>query len=185
MNFMNFYTLLLAAMSKPSTPNFRGNSYLILPPPRIPVKDKRKGPSLYIRPRESLQISMNFSTIEPDGLLLWSEKDKTKFLGLGIEHGHIKLASNLLENSNSTIGIPSGGYVSDGAWHNVQIITDRGKIELLLDGDVIFSEKANTNPSLLRRGKDLSITYEDLFLIGKYAKKKKLRTYRNLFKKYP
>ncbi|XP_012155413.1 protein eyes shut isoform X2 [Ceratitis capitata] len=169
------------AMSKPTTPSFRGNSYLILPPPRIPMKDKRRGPSMYVRPREAMQVSLNFSSIEPDGLLLWSEHDHNKFLGLGLENGHLKMASNLLDSNNDTVEMPSTGFIADGSWHLAKIIMDRNRLELQLDGEVIFSEKlldtvalSTTERALLttrrsfaaRRGKEPSITYEDVFYLG-------------------
>lgn len=170
-------------MSKPTTPSFRGNSYLILPPPRIPMKDKRRGPSMYVRPREAMQVSLNFSSIEPDGLLLWSEHDHNKFLGLGLENGHLKMASNLLDSNNDTVEMPSTGFIADGSWHLAKIIMDRNRLELQLDGEVIFSEKvldtvalSTTERALLttrrsfaaRRGKEPSITYEDVFYLGKW-----------------
>ncbi|KAI8130505.1 Protein eyes shut, partial [Lucilia cuprina] len=176
------------ALSKPTTPSFRGNSYLILPPPRIPMKDKRKGPSMYIRPREALQISLNFSTIEPDGLLIWSEHDRMKFLGLGLENGHLKIASNLLGSDNDTVATPASGFITDGSWHMAKVIVDRGKLELQLDGEVIFTEKlalqelmqqqqssstqspyrtSRRNSLVTRRGKEPTVTYEDIFYVGK------------------
>lgn len=188
-NDLSYFSLFHLALGKPTTPSFRGNSYLILPPPRIPMKDKRKGPSMYIRPREALQISLNFSTIEPDGLLLWSEHDRMKFLGLGLENGHLKIASNLLGSDNDTVSTPSSGYITDGSWHMAQIVVDRNRLELQLDGEVIFTEKlapqdlmqigsstTTTSPyrsrarnSLTsRRGKEPTITYEDLFYLGKW-----------------
>ncbi|XP_034670265.1 protein eyes shut [Drosophila subobscura] len=172
------------AMSKPTTPSFRGNSYLILPPPRIPMKDKRRGPSLYVRPREAIQISLNFSTIEPDGLLLWSEHDRRKFLGLGLENGHLKLASNLLGSNNDTVQAPASGFIADGAWHWTSVLLDRTRLELQLDGEVIFTERLPENPNrrdapttttqatalvTSRRrtsGKEPTISYEDVFYLG-------------------
>lgn len=178
-------TTTILALSKPTTPSFRGNSYLILPPPRIPMKDKRKGPSMYIRPREALQISLNFSTIEPDGLLIWSEHDRKKFLGLGLENGHLKIASNLLGSDNDTVATPASGFITDGSWHMAKILVDRGKLELQLDGEVIFTEKlalqellqgsstaspyraSRRNSLVTRRGKEPTVTYEDIFYVGK------------------
>lgn len=175
-------------MSKPTTPSFRGNSYLVLPPPRIPMKDKRRGPSMYVRPREAIQVSLNFSTIYPDGLLLWSEHDRNKFLGLGLENGHLKIASNLLGTNNDTVEAPSGGFIADGAWHLAKVNMDRGRLELQLDGEVIFTEKlgasgmgaatttTRTTTSLaFRRGKGPSITYEDVFYLGKLLQQIKVR----------
>ncbi|KAH8281394.1 hypothetical protein KR054_000271, partial [Drosophila jambulina] len=170
------------AMSKPTTPSFRGNSYLILPPPRIPMKDKRRGPSLYVRPREAIQVTLNFSTIEPDGLLLWSEHERSKFLGLGLEAGHLKLASNLLGSSNDTVKAPASGFIADGAWHWTSVLLDRSRLELQLDGEVIFTERlpengrnpnpssTTTRPTLGTRRKSSSkeptISYEDVFYLG-------------------
>lgn len=181
-----FHSLFSLALSKPTTPSFRGNSYLILPPPRIPMKDKRRGPSLYVRPREAIQISLNFSTIEPDGLLLWSEHDQSKFLGLGLENGHLKLASNLLGSNNDTVQAPASGFVADGAWHGTSVLLDRTRLELQLDGEVIFTERlpelnrrtttwsstttttVPTSTSMQRRGsKEPTISYEDVFYLGK------------------
>ncbi|XP_060644695.1 LOW QUALITY PROTEIN: protein eyes shut [Drosophila nasuta] len=173
------------ALSKPTTPSFRGNSYLILPPPRIPMKDKRRGPSVLYsatRPREAIQISLNFSTIEPDGLLLWSEHNQLKFLGLGLENGHLKLASNLLGSNNDTVQAPASGFIADGAWHGTSVLLDRTRLELQLDGEVIFTERL---PELMRRattttptttalqrraGKEPTISYEDIFYLGGFPK---------------
>nr|AAM50220.1 HL01481p [Drosophila melanogaster] len=168
------------AMSKPTTPSFRGNSYLILPPPRIPMKDKRRGPSLYVRPREAIQVSLNFSTIEPDGLLLWSEHERSKFLGLGLEAGHLKLASNLLGSTNDTVRAPASGFIADGAWHWTSVLLDRSRLELQLDGEVIFTERlpeggrslGSTTPRSTLAGrrknssKEPTISYEDVFYLG-------------------
>ncbi|XP_055376615.1 protein eyes shut [Condylostylus longicornis] len=154
------------AMTKPSTPSFRGNSYLVLPPPRIPMKEKRKGLAMYSRPREFIQIKLNFSTIEPGGLILWSEHGN-KFLGLGLEDGHLKIASDLLVNENSTMKIPAGGFVSDGGWHSCTIFADRGVIELNLDGQLVFSERTNTNFNFrTHKNRDPTITYEDEIYIA-------------------
>lgn len=185
--FLSLSLSLSLALSKPTTPSFRGNSYLILPPPRIPMKDKRRGPSLYVRPREAIQISLNFSTIEPDGLLLWSEHDQSKFLGLGLENGHLKLASNLLGSNNDTVQAPASGFVADGAWHGTSVLLDRTRLELQLDGEVIFTERlpelnrrtatwssttttttVPTSTLMQRRGsKEPTISYEDVFYLGK------------------
>lgn len=122
---------------------------------------------MYIRAKDSLAISLNFSTIEPNGLLLWSGRDNSRFLGLGLQNGHLKLATNLLASNNNSVDAPSGGYLADGGWHNVQVTTDRGKIEMVADGQVIFTEKANQNLSPFRRLKsDQSISYEDIFFLG-------------------
>lgn len=84
-------------------------------PKRIPVKEKRNGPVLYnSRVKNDFKVSLNFSTISLDGLLFWSGQSKNRFLGLGIENGHIKFASNLVDSSGNVFEMPNGGFVSDG-----------------------------------------------------------------------
>lgn len=103
------------ATSKSSTPSFRGNSWLMVQPKRIPIKEKRNGPVLYnSRVRNDFKVSLNFSTISLDGLLFWSRQGKNRFLGLGIQNGQIKFASNLFDSSGNVSEMPNGGFVSDG-----------------------------------------------------------------------
>lgn len=178
MTFSNSFFLTTTATRKSSTPSFRGNSYLIVSSPRIPTKDKRKGPVINVRSKEVLSISLNFSTIYDDGLLFWnSNKNYERFLGLGLQGGHIKLASDFLDNPNDTIDIPTGGFVADGGWHNIQIDLDLKTIALKLDGRAIFSVNkkivnlkaingggvvAEDNSSIGTSGK-----LDDLYFIGK------------------
>lgn len=132
------------AITKHATPSFRGNSYLVVSPPRIPIKDKRgSGPVLVLNRRKELfKVSLNFSTIDMDGLLFWSNsfKDNSVFLGLGIAKGHLKMASNLLKMDNFTVDVPAGGFLADGGWHNVQIEFSKKFIEIIVDGRPVFLE---------------------------------------------
>lgn len=106
---------IVAATSKPSTPSFRGNSWLMVQPKRIPIKEKRNGPVLYnSRVKNDFKVSLNFSTISLDGLLLWIHSSKNRFLGLGIQNGQMKFASNLLDGTGNVFEMPNGGFVSDG-----------------------------------------------------------------------
>lgn len=120
---------------------------------------------------------MNFSTIVMDGLLFWSAPSNgAQFLGLGIEGGHIKLASNLLDTASSTLDVPTGGFVADGGWHNVQISMDKRTIQLSVDGRPIFTENKRTPVNVSatiqeeRNGDDASEfgagDMENMFYIG-------------------
>lgn len=133
------------------------------------MKDKRAGPVLYLRSKEIIKISLNFSTIEMDGMLFWSSRRKNaKFIGLGIEAGHIKFASNLLDTTSSTLDIPTGGFVSDGGWHNVHISIDKKTIQLSVDGRPIFTEnKRNVDILDIDDDKEFLASMESLFYIGK------------------
>lgn len=124
---------------------------------------------LYLRPREMLKIALNFSTIDLDGLLFWSSRDNAKFLGLGIEGGHIKLASHLLDNADSTLDIPTGGFVADGGWHNVQLDIDKKLIQLSVDGRQIFTENKKIIGDLKKIDDDREFLadMENLFYLGK------------------
>lgn len=52
-----------------------------------------------------------------DGLLLWIQS-KNSFLGLGIQNGQMKFASDLLDGSGNIFEMPNGGFVSDGGKEN-------------------------------------------------------------------
>lgn len=150
--------------NKNAIPSFRGNSYLIVPPRRIPSKDKRNGASLYIRPKQMLQVAVNFSTIAENGMIFWSEKGNDNFLGLGLENGHIKLASDVLGTDNDTVDIPAAGFISDGGWHNVQLEMDKNSIQLYVDSRMVFSDvKRHLNLNIDEMD---TITTEDTFYIG-------------------
>lgn len=149
---------------------------MLIRPTRNTIKDKRRhGSVLYIRPKEIMEISLNFSTINLNGLLFWTGKNTDnivdRFLGLGITNGHLKLASNLLTTINSTIDIPTGGFVSDGGWHNVQIEINKNLLQLSIDGRKIFTESKKFIMDLHKIDTDQHnyIDFEDAFYIGKYS----------------
>lgn len=121
--------------------------------------------TIYNKPKQFIQLSLNFSTITPDGLLVWSSDGRFKYIGLGIEKGYLKLVSNLLRNDS--VSLPKiGGFVSDGGYHNAQINTDKDSINLKLNGKLIFSEYIKINDSTEMN--QVSVTLENKFYIGKY-----------------
>lgn len=98
--------------------------------------------------------------------MLWGAKQQETFLGLGIENGHLKLASSLLAFDNATVDIPSGGFVADGGWHNVIININDEELVLSVDDRTIFSEKRRQVD--LKKTDDIeSVTLEDTFYLGK------------------
>lgn len=67
-----------------------------------------------------------------DGLLLWIQSTN-RFLGLGIQNGQMKFASNLLDgsgNGGNVFEMPNGGFVSDGGKQMMVTREDKG-VELL------------------------------------------------------
>ncbi|CAH1098434.1 unnamed protein product [Psylliodes chrysocephalus] len=93
---------------------FNGHSYLIV----RKVGEKKR------ELREDItKIFLNFTTVRPNGLLLWNKKAKN-YLGLGIENGFLKIAMSSEKNKQSIYEIPSYTQVSDGLWHNVELQLD-------------------------------------------------------------
>lgn len=155
----------MAATNNLSTPSFNGiSSYIVIPPLRLQLKDKRgaTGFMAIIYNKPIIQLSLNFSTITPDGLIVWSSDGRFKYFGLGIESGYLKLAYNLLKKKS--VLIPTS-FVIDGGYHSVQINTDQDSINLKLNGKVIFSEYIQINDSA--ELEQSSVTLENKFYIGK------------------
>lgn len=152
------------ATSKHSLPSFNGNSYMIIPPPRIPVKDKRNG--LHGQQMGAFkpvaQIAVNFSTIQPDGLLFWTGGDN--FLGLGLDNGHIRIASSEILGANQSLDVPSAGFLADGGWHSVKIEFDPDNLDIYVDGRVTYTESMQNLKTIERNS---SLLMQDKFYIGK------------------
>lgn len=113
---------------------------MIVPSQRYTHKDKRNGISSQYNNRKSLQMSLNFSTINLDSMLLWNDNGE-KYLGMGLENGFLKVVSNLLNLNNDKFDKSLGGYLSDGSWHNVKFDVDEaGQVSLMTDQRIIYSE---------------------------------------------
>lgn len=152
------------ATNKFSVPSFNGRSYMVIPNQRIAFKDKRNGLSQYSNRlgEKLLEISLNFSTIDADGLLLWNGNNEN-FLGLGLENGYLKLASNLLDTRNKVIDIPMSGYITDGGWHNVRLEIDvQNTISILVDQRHIFTEQN------VKKSNFENFSLEENYYIGEY-----------------
>lgn len=163
------------AMSILATPSFNGRSYLRVPGKRsggggstiAALKEKRHGSAYSSRAKsDNLIVSMNFSTTDLNGLLLWSsteEQGSKEFLGVGLENGHLKLASSLLETKDLTVHIPTGGYLADGGWHNLYLFRSERQFEVRIDDREIFSEGNQMKGNF---HKDISM--ENEFYIGEW-----------------
>lgn len=113
---------------------------MIIPSQRYTHKDKRNGLSSQYNNRKSLQISLNFSTINADGLLLWND-NSGNYLGLGLDNGFLKVVSNLLSFKDDRYDVPRGGYLTDGAWHNIRLEADEaGQVSVVIDRKNVYSE---------------------------------------------
>lgn len=138
------------ATNRFSLPSFNGKSYMIVPSQRLTHKDKRNGLSSQYSSSRSpkfLQISLNFSTVSVNGILLWSD-GLEEYLGLGLENGFLKVVSNLLDIKDDTIDIPVGVYLADGGWHNVKLeIDEKTQLNLQIDQKVVYNE-AHDSPKI-------------------------------------
>lgn len=164
------------AMSILATPSFNGHSsYLKVPGLKrsaVGMKEKRHGAAYSSSSgsavdgskNDNLVVSMNFSTTDLNGLLLWSSSaGNTQFLGLGLERGHLKLASSLLETNDSVVDIPTGGYLADGGWHNLYLFRSERDFEMRIDDREIFTENNRVRAEFQR-----DITLDNEFYIGEW-----------------
>lgn len=136
------------ATNRNSLPSFNGKSYMVIPSQRYTHKDKRNGASSSSRltSNKFLQISLNFSTINVDGMLLWNDNNNNKYLGIGLENGFLKVVSNLMSFKDDKIDVPMGGYLTDGAWHNVKLdIDDLGQVSIVVDRKVVYNDVRNVD----------------------------------------
>lgn len=114
--------------------SFYGNSYLVLPSPRIPIKDKRAG--VYRNATlDDLAVSLNFSTIATGGLLLWTAPHAGSYLGIGLQNGVIKIACNMLQASSPPMAFSMRTNVSDGGWHVIGMHISTAIVRLRLDDE--------------------------------------------------
>jgi EYS protein len=119
---------------------------MIIPSQRFTHKDKRNGlqsSSSRLTINKYLQLSLNFSTINVDGILLWND-NKNIFLGVGLENGFLKVVSNALNFRNDQIDVSQSGFLTDGAWHNVKLdINEQGQVTVVVDKRTVYNEGRN------------------------------------------
>ena len=77
-------------------------------------------------------LSIEFSTLNPSGLLLYTQDDgDVYYLELKLVNGQLKLRYDLDYNGNRIIAI--GNKLNDGLWHRVEIIIGKSVL-VTLDG---------------------------------------------------
>nr|CAD7432771.1 unnamed protein product [Timema monikensis] len=140
-----------------SAPHFRGNSYL---------RVERSAPRP-TREREQLitgvdisYIFLNLSTVEPDGMILWTSQAPNQFLGVGVSGGLVRVVWSRRETV-----LVSGGAVCDGAWHGLTLSLGPGNVSLWVDHQLIHSHEENTS-------EDLALTTDGVFYLGGFPNQK-------------
>jgi EYS protein len=150
------------ATNRFSLPSFNGKSYMIVPSQRLTHKDKRNGQTSRLTTPSNnklFTISLNFSTINIDGMLLWNGNDK--YLGIGLENGFLKVVSNLFNFNDDKINVPMGGYLTDGAWHNVKLdIDEQGRVSLHIDHKNVYTQALDES-----KGANLN-SFDESFYLG-------------------
>ncbi|KAF5275697.1 hypothetical protein FQA39_LY06809 [Lamprigera yunnana] len=117
---------------KVSTPNFSGHSHLIL---KRFANEKKRDLSKF----KIAFLSLNFSTADEEGLILWSTKNG-EFVGIGLEKGFLKLVySNGDLNSTVTL-VPGRSHLADGVWHNLEISFD-SNLTMRFDRKLLHTNK--------------------------------------------
>ncbi|BES89589.1 Laminin G domain [Nesidiocoris tenuis] len=135
-------------------PHFGGNSYLVVDSKRAKREDNEDqwAPNaLYAKPQGETAISylfVNFSTAQPDGLLLWTSKSDD-FLGIGVETGMVKIVWGKTAMDKNELVLP-GTSVADGSWHTLTISYHNRAINFWADKAAPHTVFSNT--SLLSDG---------------------------------
>lgn len=81
-------------------------------------------------------------------MLLWNDNNG-KYLGIGLENGFLKIVSNILTFKDDKIDVPTGGYLTDGAWHNVKLdVDEQGQMTMAIDRRVVYNEVRNVASNL-------------------------------------
>lgn len=117
-----------------------GNSYI-----------KYIDPNYRIRNLQFTTISLNFSTTEREGLLVWIGKAQTEdddFLAIGLHNQTLKIAVNL-GKSISVSMIYSNGTICCNKRYHILIIQNPTLIKAYLDDSLILSEDIDPFKNLL------------------------------------
>ncbi|XP_041979297.1 protein eyes shut [Aricia agestis] len=125
-----------------STPQFDGAAMLSL------TRAARRSGQLAAAPA---RIAFNFTTAEPDGLLLWI-KTGSKYFGLGLHNGYLQVAwtvgnSTVIRTKNEesrrdsqSSTLVQAGFLADGDWHDLMLDLNHN-LTLTVDQLLYFDEE--------------------------------------------
>ncbi|XP_075992053.1 eyes shut [Anticarsia gemmatalis] len=148
-------------------PQFDGSSLVSLTRSAASHTNQQKLAPAPLRPSH---IALNFTTAEPNGLLLWIVMD-IDHIGLGLENGYLRIVW-VFHHHNSTIKhpdikynsvmessrtysrlLPYAGFLSDAEWHTVVLKMESNNLTLTVDKVLAYSAE----PGLRKEG-----DYEDV-----------------------
>ncbi|KAJ7408903.1 protein eyes shut [Willisornis vidua] len=111
---------------------FVGNSYI-----------KYTDPYYRKRDLQYSRISLNFTTSQTEGLIVWmgkSEDEDNDFLAIGIANGTLKVVINLGERISVPLMHSKYFTCCDGRWHFVTVVQNQTCIKVYLDEELILFE---------------------------------------------
>uniref|UniRef100_A0ABI7X4T3 Eyes shut homolog n=1 Tax=Felis catus TaxID=9685 RepID=A0ABI7X4T3_FELCA len=144
-----------------STAKFMGNSYI-----------KYIDPDYRMRNLQFTTISLNFSTTETEGLIVWigkAQKEENDFLAIGLHNQSLKIAVNL-GKSVSVPMIYSNGTFFCNKWHHVSVIQNQTVIKAYLDNNLILSEDIDPDK------KFVDLNYDGISYLGGFEYGRKVNT---------
>ncbi|KFP77533.1 Protein eyes shut, partial [Apaloderma vittatum] len=111
---------------------FVGNSYIKYTDPYYGKRDLQHS-----------RISLNFTTNQTEGLIVWmgkGEDEDNDFLAIGLSNGTLKVVINLGERISVPLIQSKYSVCCDGRWHFVTVIQNQTCIKVYLDEELILFE---------------------------------------------
>lgn len=133
------------------TAKFVGNSYIKYTDPYYAKRDLRYS-----------SVSLNFTTSQSEGLILWlgkAEDEDNDFLAVGLTNGTLKIVVNLGEGISVPL-IHSKQSLCCNIWHFITIAQNQTCIKVFLDENLVLFE--DTDP----QGKYIALNYGGICYFG-------------------
>ncbi|XP_016662821.1 protein eyes shut [Acyrthosiphon pisum] len=110
-------------------PLFKGHGYLILS--KLSSLTKREGNDEATMDNETQFISLNFSTVHDNGLLIWTSQEEW-YMGLGIINGSLTVTFAQNYKRPNKLTAPKSN-ITNSEWHTVRLNVTKSDITLELD----------------------------------------------------
>lgn len=152
-----------------STAKFMGNSYI-----------KYVDPDYRRRNLQFTTISLNFSTTETEGLIVWigkAQNEENDFLAIGLHNQSLKIAVNLGESISVPMTYNNGTFCHN-KWYHVRVIQNQTLIKAYLDDNLVISEDIDPHK------KFVALNYDGISYLGGFEYGQKVnKVTREIFKR--
>ncbi|KAL4715118.1 hypothetical protein ACJJTC_012165 [Scirpophaga incertulas] len=130
-------------------PQFNGDAFLTMG--RLAGNKQTEEQRVAIVPKPEY-VALNFSTAEPDGLILWINMDMD-YLGIGLEQGLLKVVWAFNDSKSgipklSSKLVPHAGYISDAEWHVLKLRMIGTNITLSLDQILAYVDEPSLSDKI-------------------------------------